>query len=186
MANWAQSSVATKVWLHGHCPKGGSLLPVTTQPYPTTSQAGPYLAPSSSYRQALACQPEPLSCSQPCHPHSGIQVTHRASIPPPAHTGGIHGALTCPGLLPVGSSSAKAELGPLRGKIGDGNQAVLNSSRPSPHTDRERLQKRIPEGHAPVGWGRGGQHNRRPHDTTLHTRGQTSRGVVLTLRLNSL
>lgn len=155
LANWAQSSVPTKVWHHEHCPKEGSLLPVTTQPCPTTSQTGSDLAPSSSYRQALACQPEPLSYSQPCHPHSGIRVTHRASTPPPAHTAGIHGTLTCPGLLPVGSSSAKAKLGPLRGKMGDGNQGVLNSARPSSHTDREGLQKRISEGHAQVGWGRG-------------------------------
>jgi hypothetical protein len=160
LANWAHLSVATKVWSHEHCPKGDSLLPVTTQPCPTTSQAGSYLAPSSSYRQALACQPEPLSCSQPCHPHFRIQVTHRASTPPLAHTTGIHGTLTCPGLLPVGSSSAKAKLGPLRGKTGDGNQDALNSTRPSSHTDRQRLQKRIPEGHFQVGWGQGGKHNR--------------------------
>lgn len=53
LANWAQSSVATKVWPHEYYwPKGGSLLPVTTQPCPTMSQAGSYLAPSSSYIQA--------------------------------------------------------------------------------------------------------------------------------------
>lgn len=154
---------------HEHCPKRGSLLPVTTQPCPNTSQAGSYLAPSSSYRQALACHPEPLSCSQPCHPHSRIQVTHRASTPPPAHTAGIHGALTCPGLLPVSSSRAKAKLGPLRGKIGDGNQGVLNSTGPSSHTDREGFQKRIPEGHTQVGWRRGGQRNRQLHTTGHYT-----------------
>lgn len=161
--------MATKVCPHEHYwPKGGSLLPVTTQPCPTMSQAGSYLAPSSSYRQALACQPEPLSGSQPCHPHSGIRVTHGANTPPPAHTTGIRGTLTCPGLLPVGSSSAKAKLGPLRGKIGDGNQGVLNSTRPSSHTDREGLQKGIPEGHAQGGWGRGDNttDNCTQHDTT--------------------
>lgn len=58
--------------------------------------------------------------------------------------------LTCPGLLPAGNSCAKVKFDPLGGKIGHGNQGVLNSTRAASHTVKKGLQERVPEGHDQV------------------------------------